>query len=277
LIVDTFVITYDLSYILTTLCVYFFPYLTSFPRGLGFRVPLKCTIILNSFEVQTLRYDINRERYTFSWIENAMTKWKIGCKVLNQGSSLVLGTFLSFHTSLVLVGIQSNTNFLLVWRNWYNAGITYKSLPSWFRSKGGIVLAHTRPVRLLLPVLITELSNSWFHKEPSVLVLTFSFVGPCPHWDRDYHIGSKLWKFYLIKTSFTLNEPVSLVKVFRRFRLERKDYFGVHCVDTVSRCTTSYLLAGQCVCDALFSMELLVWSWYWFSLVFKNLWFRSFL
>jgi hypothetical protein len=25
-----------------------------------------------------------------------MTKWKIGCKVLNQGSSLVLGTFFKF-------------------------------------------------------------------------------------------------------------------------------------------------------------------------------------
>ncbi len=127
---------------------------------------------------------------------------------------------------------------------WYNAGITSKSLPGWFRSKAGIVLAHTSPVRLLLPVLITELSSSWFQKEPPVLVLTFSFVVPCPHRDRDYRIGSKFWKSYLIKISFTLNEPVSLVKVFRLFRLEGKDCFGVHRVDTVSRCTTSYLLAG---------------------------------
>jgi hypothetical protein len=151
-----------------------------------------------------------------------MTKWKIGCKVLNQGSSLVLGTFLSFHTSLVLVGIQSKTNFWLVWRYWYNAGITSKSLPGWFRSKAGIVLAQTSLVRLLLPVLITELSSSWFQKGPSVLVLTFSFVGPCPHRDRDrdYRIGSNFWKFYLIKISFTLDEPVSLVKVFRPFRME---------------------------------------------------------
>ncbi len=33
-------------------------------------------------------------------------------------------------------------------------------------------------------------------------------------------IGSNFWKFYLIKTGFTLGEPVSLVKVFRVFRLE---------------------------------------------------------
>jgi hypothetical protein len=31
-------------------------------------------------------------------------------------------------------------------------------------------------------------------------------VGPCPHRDRDYHIGSNFWKFYLITTGFTLRE-----------------------------------------------------------------------
>jgi hypothetical protein len=36
-----------------------------------------------------------------------------------------------------------------------------------------------------------------------------------------YHIVSNFWKFYLIRTSFTLCELVSLVKVFRLFRLER--------------------------------------------------------
>jgi hypothetical protein len=46
------------------------------------------------------------------------------------------------------------------------------------------------------------------------------FVGPCPHKVRYYRIGSNFWKFYLIRTSFTLGEPVSLVKVFRLFRLE---------------------------------------------------------
>jgi hypothetical protein len=48
---------------------------------------------------------------------------------------------------------------------------------------------------------------------------------------------------YLIRTSFTLGELVSFVKVFRLFRLE-PDSFGVESVDTVGRCTTSYLLAG---------------------------------
>ncbi len=57
------------------------------------------------------------------------------------------------------------------------------------------------------------------------------FLGPCPYRDRDYGIGSNFWKFYV------LEEAVShLVKVFRRFRLERKDCFGVHSVDTVGRC-----------------------------------------
>jgi len=43
--------------------------------------------------------------------------------------------------------------------------------------------------------------------------------------------------------SFTLLEPVFLVKVFRLLRLEQI-FFGLQNVDTVGRCTTSYLLAG---------------------------------
>jgi hypothetical protein len=73
-------------------------------------------------------------------------------------------------------------------------------------------------------------------------VLLF-FVGSCPHRDRDYHIQSNFWKFYLIKTGFTLGEPVSLVKVFRLFKLEQM-FFGVESVDTVGICATPYLLAG---------------------------------
>jgi hypothetical protein len=69
------------------------------------------------------------------------------------------------------------------------------------------------------------------------------FVGPCPHRNRDYGIRSNFWKFYLIRTGFTLGEPVSFVKVFRLFRLERI-FLGVQSVDTVGRCTTSYLVAG---------------------------------
>jgi hypothetical protein len=69
------------------------------------------------------------------------------------------------------------------------------------------------------------------------------FVGPCPHRDMDYGIWSKFWKFCLIKIGFTLGELVSLVKVFRLFKLEHM-FFGVQSVDTVGRCTTSYLLVG---------------------------------
>jgi hypothetical protein len=47
------------------------------------------------------------------------------------------------------------------------------------------------------------------------------FVGPCPHRNRDYRIRFDFLKFYLIRTSFTLGELVSLVKVFRLFRLEQ--------------------------------------------------------
>jgi len=32
------------------------------------------------------------------------------------------------------------------------------------------------------------------------------FVGPYPH--KDYHIGSKFYKFYFIKNNFTLGESV---------------------------------------------------------------------
>ncbi len=57
-----------------------------------------------------------------------------------------------------------------------------------------------------------------------------------------YRIGSNFWKFYLIRTRFTLGESVSLVKVFWLFTLEWI-FLGVQSVNTVGRCTTSYLLA----------------------------------
>jgi len=41
-----------------------------------------------------------------------------------------------------------------------------------------------------------------------------------PHRDKDYRIGSNFCKFYLIKTSFTLNEQVYLMKVFKLFKLK---------------------------------------------------------
>jgi hypothetical protein len=69
-----------------------------------------------------------------------------------------------------------------------------------------------------------------------------------PPQDRD--IGSNFWQFYVIKTSFTLGEPVSFMKVFRQFRLER--------IVLVFRVWTEYIdvqhllyYQDQRVCDAL--------------------------
>jgi hypothetical protein len=76
---------------------------------------------------------------------------------------------------------------------------------------------------------------------PGPVFFRRTFVGPCPHRFRDHRIGSNFWKFYLIRTGFTLGEPVSLVKVFRLFR--SKQIFLVQSVDIVFRCTTSYPLA----------------------------------
>jgi hypothetical protein len=53
----------------------------------------------------------------------------------------------------------------------------------------------------------------------------------------DYCIRSNFWKLYLIKTSFTLGESASLVKVFTLFKLEHM-FFGIQSVDRVGRCTT---------------------------------------
>ncbi len=87
-----------------------------------------------------------------------------------------------------------------------------------------------------------------YHNQPDgdspICLIVTRFVGPCPCGGRDYHIWSNFfWKFYLIRTGFTLGELVPLVKVFRLFRLEWM-FSGVQSVDTVGRCTTSYLLAG---------------------------------
>jgi len=83
---------------------------------------------------------------------------------------------------------------------------------------------------------------------------SFPVVGPWPHRDGDYRIGSDFWKFYLIKTDFTLGEPVSLVNMFRLFRLER--------IVLVFRVWTQsvdeqHLInsQGQHVCDALLSIS----------------------
>ncbi len=66
-----------------------------------------------------------------------------------------------------------------------------------------------------------------------------------------YSVGSNFWKFYLIRTGFTLGEQVSLVKEFRLFRLEWI-FLGVQSVDTASRCMQHLIIywQGQLVCDA---------------------------
>jgi hypothetical protein len=88
--------------------------------------------------------------------------------------------------------------------------------------------------------------------------LNVTIVGPCPHRHRDYHIGSNFWKFNLTRTSFTLGEPFSLVKVFRLFRLDR--------IFLVFRVWTQYIdvehliyWQGQCVCDALLDRDRHSW------------------
>jgi hypothetical protein len=93
---------------------------------------------------------------------------------------------------------------------------------------------------------------------PRLMARTWScvagaFVGHFPHRDREFHIGSNFWKFYLIRTSFIYGEPVSLVKRFRLFRLERI-FFGVQSVETVGRWTTSYLMAEPACLSCLVSM-----------------------
>ncbi len=95
-------------------------------------------------------------------------------------------------------------------------------------------------------------------------------MGSAPTRDRDYHIGSNFWKFYVIRTGFTLGEPVSLVKVFRLFRLEW--------IVLVFRVWTQYIdlqygiyWQGQRVCDAFFSHQhwpFLLFSNYYFSFPF---------
>jgi hypothetical protein len=58
------------------------------------------------------------------------------------------------------------------------------------------------------------------HVGPFGTSFIISFVGPYPHKDKDNHIGSNFWKFYLIKINFRVHKLVSLVKVFILFSLE---------------------------------------------------------
>jgi hypothetical protein len=70
-------------------------------------------------------------------------------------------------------------------------------------------------------LLYKQISLSLCHDLSPCANFATPFLGPVPHRDKDYRIRSNFWKFYLIRTGFTLGEPVLLVKVFRLFRLER--------------------------------------------------------
>jgi hypothetical protein len=52
----------------------------------------------------------------------------------------------------------------------------------------------------LFLALLFNLQESTSFSSPSLALL-----GPAPHSDRDYRIGSNFWKFYLIRTGFTLD------------------------------------------------------------------------
>ncbi len=78
-------------------------------------------------------------------------------------------------------------------------------------------------------------------------------LGPAPPGTGTIAFGSNFWKFYIMRTSFTLSELVSLVKVFRLFRLEQ--IFLVFRVWT-QQVDVQHLIywqgrQGQRVCDAL--------------------------
>jgi hypothetical protein len=103
-------------------------------------------------------------------------------------------------------------------------GFEYK-IPNSGSCWGGRGRRERKPTSVNLVSLKDKLE--WQLHLPHLVVMKYpEFVGPCSHRDRDYGIGSNFWKFYLIRTSFTLGELVSLVKVFRLFRLEQI-FFGV--------------------------------------------------
>jgi hypothetical protein len=88
--------------------------------------------------------------------------------------------------------------------------------------------------------IFCESMNQWLRMH---LKCEISGLKTCWAWDRDYHIQSNFWKFYVMRTSFTLGELVFFGKCLDC--LDWKGFFlGVHSVDTVGTCTTSYLLAG---------------------------------
>jgi len=78
------------------------------------------------------------------------------------------------------------------------------------------------PLEGMTLALQAHLFNRLYQTRATKLKFDTHFLGPAPTGTiSDYRIGSIFWKFYLNRTSFTLGEPVSLVKMFRLFRLEQ--------------------------------------------------------
>jgi hypothetical protein len=73
--------------------------------------------------------------------------------------------------------------------------------------------------------------------------LCFALLGPAPTGTGTITLDPTFGSFTLLESISHLSKLVSLVKMFRLFRLEWI-FFGVWSVNRVSRCTTSYLLAG---------------------------------
>ncbi len=95
-------------------------------------------------------------------------------------------------------------------------------------------------------LMYKQISLSLCHDLSPCANFATPFLGPVPHRDKDYRIRSNFWKFYLIRTGFTLCERVLWVKVFRLFRLERF-FLGVQSVDTVGRCMYNISAIGRFV------------------------------
>jgi len=100
--------------------------------------------------------------------------------------------------------------------NRQNAENTRRKHPCWAAvatNRNGCPAGIKEILRAQSHAVLTESKNRFY-------LPIRSFVGACPHRDRDYRIRSNFWKFYLIRTGFTLGELVFLAKVFRLFSLE---------------------------------------------------------
>ncbi len=129
------------------------------------------------------------------------------------------------------------------WEVFWNVGFVFKFCLGFFAFKMDFChaikllkkLCHLWGLTIcwFLSTLVIVISRSgWCEGKPfftrtSTLVVGFLnpglLLGPVP---VDYRIRSNFWKFYLIRTRFTLGEPVSLVKVFQTFYHYKVNYFN---------------------------------------------------